>query len=114
MWTEITRRPYDRDGLCYASDLSDEEWPVLALMLPEPERLGRPRTTSLREVVDMILYLLRSGCAWRSLPRDFPPRSTVQRSFTLCATTAPGRWRTGNGRCACVRRRGAKRHRGPA
>ena len=41
--------------------------------------LGRPRTTALREVVNAILYLLRSGCPWRLLPKDFPTRSTVQR-----------------------------------
>ena len=81
MWTEITRRQYERDGERYASDLWDEEWEVLEPRLPAVKRLGRPRTTSLREVVNAILYLLRGGCAWRMLPRDFPPRSTVQRYF---------------------------------
>ncbi len=54
-------------------------WKVLEPLLPRAKALGRPRTTALREVVNAILYLLRSGCPWRMLPRDFPPRSTVQR-----------------------------------
>ena len=56
---------------------------MLEPLLPRAKALGRPRTTALREVVNAILYLLRSGCPWRMLPRDFPPRSTVQRYFYL-------------------------------
>ena len=81
MWTEITRPQYERGGRRYASDLSNAEWDVLEPCLPPAKALGRPRTTSLREVVNAILYLLRSGCPWRMLPGDFPPRSTVQRYF---------------------------------
>ncbi len=83
MWTKITRPKYERDLLRYASDLTDGEWKVLEPLLPRAKALGRPRTTALREVVNAILYLLRSGCPWRMLPRDFPPRSTVQRYFYL-------------------------------
>ena len=83
MWTEITRPKYERDLLRYASDPTDGEWKVLEPLLPRAKALGRPRTTALREVVNAILYLLRSGCPWRMLPRDFPPRSTVQRYFYL-------------------------------
>ena len=83
MWTEITRPKYERDLLRYASDLTDGEWKVLEPLLPRAKALGRPRTTALRAVVNAILYLLRSGCPWRMLPRDFPPRSTVQRYFYL-------------------------------
>ena len=83
MWTKITRPKYERDLLRYASDLTDGEWQVLEPLLPRAKALGRPRTTALREVVNAILYLLRSGCPWRMLPRDFPPRSTVQRYFYL-------------------------------
>lgn len=78
MWTEITRPKYERHKRRYASDLSDAEWNLIAPYMPPPKTLGRPRTTALREVVNAILYLLRSGCPWRFLPRDFPPRSTVQ------------------------------------
>ncbi len=81
MWTEITRPKYDRTGLRYASDLTDAEWRVIEPHMPAPQALGRPRTTDLREVVNAILYVLRSGCPWRLLPKDFPPRSTVQRYF---------------------------------
>ncbi len=81
MWTKITRPKYERDLLRYASDLTDGEWKVLE---PCPrKRWDGLRTTALREVVNAILYLLRSGCPWRMLPRDFPPRSTVQRYFYL-------------------------------
>ncbi len=65
----------------YASDLSDAEWALLEPHMPPARALGRPRTTDPREVVNAILYLLRAGCPWRMLPRDFPPRSTVQRYF---------------------------------
>jgi putative transposase len=80
-WTEITRKQYARDGLRYASDLSDEEWALIAPRLPTRRRLGRPRTTDLRAVMNAILYLASAGCAWRLLPRDFPPLSTVQGYF---------------------------------
>ena len=81
MWTEITRPKYERSDRRYASDLSDAEWGLIAPYMPPPKTLGRPRTTALRDVINAILYLLRSGCPWRLLPKDFPPRSTVQRYF---------------------------------
>jgi transposase len=81
MWTEITRRQYERGGLRYASDLTDAEWAVIEPSMPPAKRVGRPRSTELREVVNAILYLLRAGCPWRLLPREFPPRSTVRRYF---------------------------------
>jgi transposase len=80
-WTETTRRQYQRDDLRYASDTTDAEWALIAPHLPPPRRLGRPRTTELRSVVDALLYILATGCQWRLLPRDFPPYSTVQRFF---------------------------------
>jgi len=81
MWTEITRADYDRRSPRYTSDLTNEEWDLIAPYLPDRHVRGRPRTTSLREVVNAILYMLRAGCPWRFLPADFPPRSTVQRYF---------------------------------
>lgn len=65
----------------YPSDLSDAQWAELAPLLPAAKPGGRPRTVDLREVVNGILYVLRSGCAWRMLPRDFPPRGTVYDYF---------------------------------
>jgi transposase len=80
-WTEITRREYCREKLRYASDLTDEEWALIAPYLPEPRRFGRPRSTDLRTVVEALLYISTTGCQWRMLPKCFPPYSTVQRFF---------------------------------
>ena len=80
-WTEITREHYRRDGLRYASDTTDEEWKVLAPLMPKPRRIGRPREVELRTVVNAVLYILATGCQWRALPKDFPPHSTVQYYF---------------------------------
>jgi transposase len=80
-WTEITRPIYRREGQRYASDLTDTEWSLVEPLLPEPCRLGRPRIVDFRAALDGLLYILASGCQWRALPRDFPPRSTVQGYF---------------------------------
>lgn len=80
-WTETTREEYRRDCARYASDLTDEEWGWIAPFMPEPRRVGRPRKTDLREVMNAILYMASTGCQWRMLPKDFPPVSTVQRYF---------------------------------
>ncbi len=64
----------------YPSDLSDSQWALLEPHLPVYPG-GRPRTTDLRDVVDAIFYVLRTGCQWRFLPKDFPPKSTVWRYF---------------------------------
>lgn len=80
-WTKTTRAQYRREGLRYASDTTDAEWAVIAPFLPPPGRIGRPREVDLRAVLDGILFVLRSGCQWRMLPKDCPPRSTVQRYF---------------------------------
>jgi transposase len=77
-WTEITRPKYQREGLRYASDTTEEEWTVIAPRLPPAHRRGRPRETSLRNVVDAICYIAQSCCQWRMLPKDFPPFATVQ------------------------------------
>ena len=80
-WSEITRRHYARRTARYASDMTDREWALVEPFLPMPRRLGRPRTTDLREVVNALLYIATTGCQWRMLPKDFPPCSTVQRYF---------------------------------
>jgi putative transposase len=80
-WTEITRPDYQREGLRYASDLKDEEWGLIGRFMPRRRPLGRPRTVDLRDVLNAILYILVTGCQWRALPKEFPPRSTVQGYF---------------------------------
>ena len=65
----------------YPSDLSDVEWKLVEPLIPPPKSGGRPRTTDMREVLNGILYLLRSGCAWRMLPHDLPPWKTVYHYF---------------------------------
>lgn len=61
----------------YPSDLTDGQWAALAPLLPPPSRRGRPRAADVRRVVDGILYVLRTGCQWRYLPREYPPWQTV-------------------------------------
>jgi transposase len=80
-WTEITRPKYRRDGLRYASDLTNGEWALIEPLMPAPSPIGRPRETSLRKVVEAILYMASTGCQWRQLPKEFPPYSTVQGYF---------------------------------
>lgn len=80
-WTEAARREYRRECLRYASDLLDREWALIEPFLPPPSRLGRPRTTDLREVMNALLYIASTGCQWRMLPKEFPPVSTVQGYF---------------------------------
>jgi putative transposase len=65
----------------YPSDLTDAEWSILEPLIPPAKLGGHPRTTNMREVLDAILYLVRSGCAWRALPHDFPCWSTVWTYF---------------------------------
>src|SRR6516162_11328546 len=64
----------------YPSDITDAQWALIELHLPVSSG-GRPRKTDLRDVIDAIFYLLRTGCQWRYLPKDFPPKSTVWRYF---------------------------------
>jgi putative transposase len=80
-WTKTTRKQYRRDGLRYASDLTDREWQLVARLLPRPKRVGRPREVDLRVVLNAMLYILATGCQWRALPKEFPPFTTVQYYF---------------------------------
>ena len=70
---------------CYSSDLSDGEWERLEPHVPAPNERGRPRTHGTREILNALFCVLKSGCPWRLLPKDFPPWGTVYRWF--------GRWR---------------------
>jgi putative transposase len=84
MWTETTRKQHLREDLRYASDMKEAEWLLLSFFLGTPCHLGRPREVDMRSVVNAILYILRTGCQWRALPKNFPARSTVQYYFYLC------------------------------
>ena len=92
MWTEEHRRIYRREGAGYPSDLRDAEWARLEPLIPAALPGGRPRKTDMRAAMNAILYLLRTGCPWRYLPRDsFPPRSTVYNIFRKSSVMASGR-----------------------
>ena len=87
-WTDITRPIYERNNVRYASDCLDEEWAIIEPLLPEPNVVGRPRTTEMRDVWDGVQYMASTGCQWRMIPKDFPPRSTIQGYFYDCGTMA--------------------------
>lgn len=65
----------------YPTDLSDEQWKLLENMLPPPEQFGRKRSVNLREVFNALCYLIRSGCQWRMLPKEYPTWQTVYYYF---------------------------------
>lgn len=65
----------------YPSDLTDKEWAILAPLIPGPKRGGRPRTTDMREVLNAIFYVLKTGCQWDHLPHDFPAKGTIYHYF---------------------------------
>src|SRR5215212_3055974 len=65
----------------YPSDITDEQWSLIELHIPPGRPGGRPRATDVRDVLDAVFYILRTGCQWRYLPGDFPPKSTAWRYF---------------------------------
>jgi len=83
MWTTKNRGRYDRSKLRYPSDLTDEEWALIEPMIPPAKRGGGKRTQDMREVVNALMYVLSTGCQWRAIPKDLPPRSTVYGYFDL-------------------------------
>jgi len=82
MWTTEKRPRYDRDKLRYPSDLTDEEWSLVEPLIPPAKRGGRRREVVVREVVNGVMYVLSTGCQWRYIPKDLPPRSTVHDYLT--------------------------------
>lgn len=77
MWTTQNRKRYDRSRLRYPSDLTDDEWALVAPQIPPAKPGGNKRTVDLREVMNGVMYVLSTGCQWRALPKDLPPKSTV-------------------------------------
>src|SRR6201981_3267651 len=83
MWTAENRARYDRSRLRYPSDLTDEEWALISPRIPPAKRGGNKRTVNLREIVNGLMYILSTGCQWRAIPKDLPPRSTLHDYFDL-------------------------------
>jgi transposase len=77
MWTPKHRLAADRSGLRYPSDLTDAEWAIVEAMIPPARHGGRKRSVNVREVLNGIFYTLWTGCQWKALPKDLPPKSTV-------------------------------------
>ena len=74
----------------YASDLTDEQWRAVSRLIPPAKPGGRPRSVEMRSVLNGIFYLTRTGCAWRMLPRDYPPHDTVY--YYFARFQADGTW----------------------
>jgi transposase len=81
MWTAENRPRYDRSKLRYPSDLTEAEWALIAPLIPPAKRGGNKRTVDERAIVQGLLYILSTGCQWRAIPKDLPPRSTLHKYF---------------------------------
>src|SRR5271170_7146047 len=81
MWTTENRARYDRSKLRYPSDLTDEEWSIIGPLIPPAKKGGNKRTVEVRAVVNGVMFILSTGCQWAALPKDLPPRSTVNAYF---------------------------------
>ena len=77
MWTPEHRLAARRVGQRYDSDLTDDEWALVEPLIPPAKRGGGKRTVNLREIVNAIFYVLWTGCQWKALPKDLPPKSTA-------------------------------------
>jgi transposase len=83
MWSNENRARYDRSRLRYPSDLTDAEWAHVEPLIPPAKRGGNRRHVEVREVVNGLMYVLSTGCQWRAIPKDLPPRSTLYDYFDL-------------------------------
>jgi transposase len=83
MWTSENRGSYDRGKLRYPSDVTDGEWVHIEPLIPPAKRGDRKRSVNVREVVNGLMYILSTGCQWRAIPKDLPPRSTLFEYFDL-------------------------------
>src|ERR1041384_3210607 len=81
MWTSKNRGRYDRSALRYPSDLTDDEWALCEPLIPPARRGGNKRHVDEREVVNGLMYVLSTGCQWRAIPKDLPPRLTALRCW---------------------------------
>jgi transposase len=83
MWTSKNRARYDRSKLRYPSDLTDEEWGLVERLIPPGKTGGGKRRVIMREVVNGLMCILSTGCQWRAIPKDLPPKSSVYGYFDL-------------------------------
>jgi transposase len=83
MWSNENRARYDRSRLRYPSDLTDSEWAHVEPLILPAKRGGNRRHVDVREVVNGLTYVLSTGCQWRAIPKDLPPRSTLYDYFDL-------------------------------
>ena len=83
MWKPEHRLAAGRGGLRYPSDLNAAEWTLIAPLIPPARRGGRRRSVNVREVLNAIFYVLSTGCQWKALPKDLPPKSTAHFYFML-------------------------------
>jgi transposase len=83
MWSKENRVRYDRSRLRYPSDLTDAEWVHVEPLIAPAKRGGNRRHVDEREVVNGLMYVLSTGCQWRAVPKDLPPRSTLYDYFDL-------------------------------
>jgi transposase len=90
MWTSENRPKYNRDKLRYPSDLTDDEWSHVEPLIPPAKRGGRKRSVEPREIVNGLMYVLSTGCQWRYVPKDLPPRARCLVISTFGTGTA--RW----------------------
>ena len=75
----------------YSSDITDDQWKVIEPLIPPAKPGGRPRSVGMREILNAIFYVVRSGCAWRLIPHDLPIWSTVYDYFRQSRKTGVGR-----------------------
>ena len=92
MWTADNRPRYNRDKLRYPSDLTDAEWAHIEPLIPPGKPGGGKRRVAIREVINGVMYILSTGCQWRALPKDLPPRSTVHDYLGLWNWDGTARW----------------------
>ena len=83
MWTTTSRGRYDRSQLRKPSDLTDDEWARVKPLISPAKRGGNRRHVDVREVMNGVMYVLRTGCQWRATPKDLPARSTALHHFDL-------------------------------
>jgi transposase len=81
VWTNENRGRYDRSKLRYPSDVTDEGWSLIGPQIPPAKRGGNKRSVDEREIVNGLMYILSTGCQWAAIPKDLPPRSTLNDYF---------------------------------